>query len=137
MAQLMAQGPAEALNLTTNIEPVYPGQHPQQKNKGQDPPHDLLVDLVQFLFISGQGARALSADKQELDQIYKKVMWRILPFIFLLWMLAGSCLSALLRRRWKLEGFESPRHMLRAMTGGTLMGVGRERQRSSPANTSA
>jgi MFS family permease len=34
------------------------------------------------------GARALSADKQELDQIYKKVMWRILPFIFLLWMLA-------------------------------------------------
>ncbi|WP_426345658.1 YeeE/YedE family protein [Alcaligenes sp. HNGD-HTN06] len=38
--------------------------------------------------------------------------------------LAGSCLSALLRRRWKLEGFESPRHMLRAMTGGTLMGVG-------------
>lgn len=26
--------------------------------------------------------------KQELDKIYNKVMWRILPFIFLLWMLA-------------------------------------------------
>lgn len=37
---------------------------------------------------------------------------------------AGSLLSALLRRRWKLEGFESPRHMLRSMAGGTLMGVG-------------
>ncbi|SSY69383.1 MFS transporter [Alcaligenes faecalis] len=34
------------------------------------------------------GSQALSASKQELDQIYKKVMWRILPFIFLLWMLA-------------------------------------------------
>lgn len=33
-------------------------------------------------------AQASSASKQELDQIYKKVMWRILPFIFLLWMLA-------------------------------------------------
>lgn len=36
----------------------------------------------------GDGAQAPSASKQELDQIYKKVMWRILPFIFLLWMLA-------------------------------------------------
>ena len=36
----------------------------------------------------------------------------------------GSLLSALLRRRWKLEGFESPRHMLRSMAGGALMGVG-------------
>ncbi|MGO3869875.1 MAG: MFS transporter [Alcaligenes sp.] len=33
-------------------------------------------------------ARASPASKKELDQIYKKVMWRILPFIFLLWMLA-------------------------------------------------
>ncbi|MGO3133018.1 MAG: YeeE/YedE family protein [Alcaligenes sp.] len=38
--------------------------------------------------------------------------------------LAGSLLSALLRRRWKLEGFESPRQMLRSIAGGTLMGVG-------------
>ncbi len=34
------------------------------------------------------GARALPASQQELDGNYKKVMWRILPFIFLLWMLA-------------------------------------------------
>lgn len=34
------------------------------------------------------GARASPASQQELDGIYKKVMWRILPFIFLLWMLA-------------------------------------------------
>ncbi len=34
------------------------------------------------------GARASPASKKELDQIYRKVMWRILPFIFLLWMLA-------------------------------------------------
>ena len=33
-------------------------------------------------------ARASPASQKELDQIYKKVMWRILPFIFLLWMLA-------------------------------------------------
>ena len=38
--------------------------------------------------------------------------------------LAGSLLSALLRRRWKLEGFESPRQMLRSIAGGILMGVG-------------
>ncbi|MGO3868877.1 MAG: YeeE/YedE family protein [Alcaligenes sp.] len=38
--------------------------------------------------------------------------------------LVGSLLSALLRRRWKLEGFESPRQMLRSIAGGTLMGVG-------------
>lgn len=34
------------------------------------------------------GNRASPASQQELDRIYKKVMWRILPFIFLLWMLA-------------------------------------------------
>ena len=34
------------------------------------------------------GDRASPASQQELDRIYKKVMWRILPFIFLLWMLA-------------------------------------------------
>ncbi len=38
--------------------------------------------------------------------------------------LLGSLLSALLTRRWKLEGFESPRQMLRSMAGGALMGVG-------------
>lgn len=38
--------------------------------------------------------------------------------------LTGSLLSALLRRRWKLEGFESPRQMLRFIAGGSLMGVG-------------
>ena len=34
------------------------------------------------------GDRASPASQQELDRIYKKVIWRILPFIFLLWMLA-------------------------------------------------
>lgn len=37
---------------------------------------------------------------------------------------AGAFLSALLRRESRLEGFESPRHMLRYVAGGTLMGCG-------------
>ena len=38
--------------------------------------------------------------------------------------LAGACASALLRRRFRLEGFSSPQDMLRYMAGGALMGVG-------------
>jgi len=37
---------------------------------------------------------------------------------------AGAFLSALLRRRCRLEGFESPQQMLRYMAGGALMGIG-------------
>ncbi len=38
--------------------------------------------------------------------------------------LAGSFGTALLTRRFKLEGFHSPRHMLRSAGGAALMGVG-------------
>lgn len=38
--------------------------------------------------------------------------------------LAGSALSAVLRREYCLQGFESPRQMLRYLCGGALMGVG-------------
>ena len=37
---------------------------------------------------------------------------------------AGAFLAAALRRRCRLEGFESPRQMLRYMAGGVLMGAG-------------
>ena len=38
--------------------------------------------------------------------------------------LAGSFITALATRRFALEGFSSPRHMLRSLGGATLMGVG-------------
>jgi hypothetical protein len=38
--------------------------------------------------------------------------------------LAGSLVTALLTRRFHLEGFQSPRHMLRSAGGGALMGIG-------------
>ncbi len=38
--------------------------------------------------------------------------------------LAGAGASALLRRRFRLEGFSAPQEMLRYMAGGALMGVG-------------
>lgn len=38
--------------------------------------------------------------------------------------IAGALLTALLRRKYRLEGFESPRHMLRYIAGGSLMGAG-------------
>ena len=38
--------------------------------------------------------------------------------------LAGAGATALLRRRFRLEGFGSPPEMLRYMAGGALMGVG-------------
>ncbi|MFA7668635.1 MAG: YeeE/YedE family protein [Burkholderiaceae bacterium] len=38
--------------------------------------------------------------------------------------IGGAFLSALLRRQGRLEGFESPRQMLRYMAGGILMGTG-------------
>lgn len=38
--------------------------------------------------------------------------------------LAGSALSAALRRQHRLQGFESPRQMLRYICGGAMMGVG-------------
>ena len=38
--------------------------------------------------------------------------------------LVGSFLTALATRRFELEGFNSPRHMLRSLGGATLMGVG-------------
>jgi uncharacterized membrane protein YedE/YeeE len=37
---------------------------------------------------------------------------------------AGSLLTALVTRRFHLEGYISPRHMLRSMTGAALMGSG-------------
>jgi len=37
---------------------------------------------------------------------------------------AGSCLTALATRRFHLEGYSSPRHMLRSITGAALMGSG-------------
>jgi hypothetical protein len=37
---------------------------------------------------------------------------------------AGSLVTALLTGRFQLEGFQSPRHMLRSGTGAALMGVG-------------
>ncbi|MET0677594.1 MAG: YeeE/YedE thiosulfate transporter family protein, partial [Bradyrhizobium sp.] len=37
---------------------------------------------------------------------------------------AGSLVTALLTRRFQLEGFQSPRHMLRSGSGAALMGVG-------------
>ncbi|CCE04233.1 conserved membrane hypothetical protein [Bradyrhizobium sp. STM 3843] len=37
---------------------------------------------------------------------------------------AGSLLTALATRRFKLEGFHSPRHMLRSSAGAALMGAG-------------
>lgn len=37
---------------------------------------------------------------------------------------AGAFVTAALRRQCRLEGFESPRQMLRYMTGGVLMGAG-------------
>jgi len=36
----------------------------------------------------------------------------------------GALLAALIRRRTQLEGFATPRDMLRYMAGGTLMGIG-------------
>lgn len=38
--------------------------------------------------------------------------------------LAGSFLTAMARRRYQPQGFESPSQMIRAMAGGTLMGAG-------------
>lgn len=38
--------------------------------------------------------------------------------------LAGSLLTAVVTRRFELEGFHSPRHMLRSVAGAALMGVG-------------
>lgn len=38
--------------------------------------------------------------------------------------LIGAAGAALVSRSFTLEGFDSPRHMLRAMAGGVLMGVG-------------
>jgi uncharacterized membrane protein YedE/YeeE len=37
---------------------------------------------------------------------------------------AGSLLTALLTGRYQLEGFQSPRHMLRSGSGAALMGIG-------------
>jgi hypothetical protein len=37
---------------------------------------------------------------------------------------AGSLLTALVTRRFHLEGFNSPRHMLRSIGGAALMGAG-------------
>jgi uncharacterized protein len=37
---------------------------------------------------------------------------------------AGSLLTALVTRRFRLEGYTSPQHMLRSMTGAALMGSG-------------
>jgi uncharacterized membrane protein YedE/YeeE len=37
---------------------------------------------------------------------------------------AGSLLTALVTRRFRLEGYTSPRHMLRSITGAALMGSG-------------
>jgi uncharacterized membrane protein YedE/YeeE len=37
---------------------------------------------------------------------------------------AGSLLTALVTRRFRLEGYTSPRHMLRSMSGAALMGSG-------------
>ena len=38
--------------------------------------------------------------------------------------LAGSLVTALVTRRFKLEGFHSPQHMLRSAGGAALMGIG-------------
>lgn len=38
--------------------------------------------------------------------------------------IAGALISAVLRRQYRLEGFETPRHMLRHIVGGILMGIG-------------
>ncbi|WP_257169323.1 YeeE/YedE family protein [Bradyrhizobium sp. SRS-191] len=38
--------------------------------------------------------------------------------------LAGSLVTAIVTRRFKLEGFHSPQHMLRSTSGAALMGVG-------------
>ena len=38
---------------------------------------------------------------------------------------AGSLVTALLTGRFELEGYRSPRHMLRSAGGAALMGVGR------------
>ncbi|MGY4310010.1 putative membrane protein YedE/YeeE [Bradyrhizobium sp. USDA 4369] len=38
--------------------------------------------------------------------------------------LAGSLVTALITRRFKLEGFQSPQHMLRSAGGAALMGIG-------------
>ncbi|MGC2774201.1 MAG: YeeE/YedE family protein [Bradyrhizobium sp.] len=38
--------------------------------------------------------------------------------------LAGSCVTAVVTRRFKLEGFHSPAHMLRSAGGAALMGIG-------------
>ncbi len=38
--------------------------------------------------------------------------------------LAGSLVAALVTRRFKLEGFHSPNHMLRSVGGAALMGIG-------------
>jgi hypothetical protein len=38
--------------------------------------------------------------------------------------LAGSFLTAVLTGRFELEGYRSPRHMLRSMTGAAMMGIG-------------
>jgi uncharacterized protein len=37
---------------------------------------------------------------------------------------AGSLITALLTRRFELEGFSSPRHLLRSAGGAALMGAG-------------
>jgi uncharacterized membrane protein YedE/YeeE len=38
--------------------------------------------------------------------------------------LLGSFITALITRRFELQGFTSPRHMLRSLGGATLMGIG-------------
>lgn len=44
--------------------------------------------------------------------------------MIVLGVLGGSFLTAVLRRRYRLEGFESPGQMARYMLGGALMGIG-------------
>ena len=38
--------------------------------------------------------------------------------------LLGACVTALCAREFQLSGFDSPRHMLRSLTGGVMMGIG-------------
>ncbi len=38
--------------------------------------------------------------------------------------LVGALISTLIAREFRWQGFDSPRHMLRSMTGGVMMGIG-------------
>lgn len=44
--------------------------------------------------------------------------------VIVIGVLIGSTLVTLVRRNGQLQGFDSPRHMVRSMTGGVLMGCG-------------